>query len=226
MCSGTIRCGCKWFYDATNVGDTVAAPDQRPFSPLYPSYRSTFADLFGAAADRDRRAGRADRQVAQARRSEFHRAHQGCLRLRESARAAARDAGRRLAGRRFRRADRSRLAARRRSAKTVLLEKAPRAPPRAQSQPPAPRGSCATPTPRSWSRSTRRPAACWCSTTCGIRGGARRVDGVDGRDPARQRDVPRRRGAAGQAHRALHVRAVARAAWAEVCCAQAALAAR
>jgi hypothetical protein len=32
---------------ATGVGDTVAAPNQRPFSPLYPSYRSTFADLLG-----------------------------------------------------------------------------------------------------------------------------------------------------------------------------------
>jgi tetrahydromethanopterin S-methyltransferase subunit C len=32
---------------ATGVGDTVAAPSQRPFSPLYPSYRSTFADLLG-----------------------------------------------------------------------------------------------------------------------------------------------------------------------------------
>ena len=37
----------KWFYEATRVGDTVAAPDQRRFSPLYPSYRSTFADLLG-----------------------------------------------------------------------------------------------------------------------------------------------------------------------------------
>ena len=37
----------KWFYDATKAGDTVAAPGQRPFSPLYPSYRSVFADLFG-----------------------------------------------------------------------------------------------------------------------------------------------------------------------------------
>ncbi len=37
----------KWFYDATRVGDTVAAIGQRPFSPLYPSWRSTFADLFG-----------------------------------------------------------------------------------------------------------------------------------------------------------------------------------
>jgi len=37
----------KWFYDATHAEDTVAAPDQRPFSPFYPSYRSTFADLLG-----------------------------------------------------------------------------------------------------------------------------------------------------------------------------------
>jgi hypothetical protein len=37
----------KEFYEATKVGDTVAAPDQRPFSKLYPSYRSVFADLFG-----------------------------------------------------------------------------------------------------------------------------------------------------------------------------------
>jgi hypothetical protein len=37
----------KWFYDATRVGDTVAAPGQRPFSPLYPGYRSVFANLFG-----------------------------------------------------------------------------------------------------------------------------------------------------------------------------------
>jgi hypothetical protein len=37
----------KWFFDATRVGDTVAGPDQRRFSPLYPSYRSTFANLFG-----------------------------------------------------------------------------------------------------------------------------------------------------------------------------------
>jgi hypothetical protein len=37
----------KWFYDATNAQDTVAAPGQRVFSALYPSYRSTFANLFG-----------------------------------------------------------------------------------------------------------------------------------------------------------------------------------
>jgi hypothetical protein len=35
------------FYEATHVLDTVATPAQRIFSPLYPSYRSAFADLFG-----------------------------------------------------------------------------------------------------------------------------------------------------------------------------------
>ena len=35
------------FQQATNTGDTVAIPSQRYFSPLYPSYRSAFADLLG-----------------------------------------------------------------------------------------------------------------------------------------------------------------------------------
>ena len=37
----------RWFYEATRVGDTVALASQRQFSPLYPSYRSAFADLLG-----------------------------------------------------------------------------------------------------------------------------------------------------------------------------------
>ena len=37
----------KSFFDATQVGDTVATPDQRRFSPAFPSYRSPLADLFG-----------------------------------------------------------------------------------------------------------------------------------------------------------------------------------
>jgi hypothetical protein len=37
----------KDFAGATGVGDTVATADQRTFSPLFPSYRSPFADLFG-----------------------------------------------------------------------------------------------------------------------------------------------------------------------------------
>ena len=37
----------RWFFDATHTGDTVAIPSQRIFSPLYPSYRSAFADLLG-----------------------------------------------------------------------------------------------------------------------------------------------------------------------------------
>jgi hypothetical protein len=36
-----------WFKEATHVGDTVALGSQRMFSPLYPSYRSAFADLLG-----------------------------------------------------------------------------------------------------------------------------------------------------------------------------------
>jgi hypothetical protein len=35
------------FTRATGVGDTVAEPVQRTFAPLFPSYRSTFADLCG-----------------------------------------------------------------------------------------------------------------------------------------------------------------------------------
>jgi hypothetical protein len=37
----------RWFLEATHMGDTVALPSQRIFSPLYPSYRSAFADLLG-----------------------------------------------------------------------------------------------------------------------------------------------------------------------------------
>ena len=37
----------KWFYDATRAPDTVASAEQRVFSPLFPSYRSAFADLLG-----------------------------------------------------------------------------------------------------------------------------------------------------------------------------------
>ena len=37
----------KWFYEATRVGDTVAGPEQRRFSPLFPSYGSPMADLLG-----------------------------------------------------------------------------------------------------------------------------------------------------------------------------------
>jgi hypothetical protein len=37
----------RTFMEATAVGDTVAVPSQRIFSPLYPSYRSPFADLLG-----------------------------------------------------------------------------------------------------------------------------------------------------------------------------------
>jgi hypothetical protein len=37
----------RWFQEATHAGDTVALASQRAFSPLYPSYRSAFAELLG-----------------------------------------------------------------------------------------------------------------------------------------------------------------------------------
>lgn len=37
----------RWFEQATFASDTVAIPSDRVFSPLYPSYRSAFADLLG-----------------------------------------------------------------------------------------------------------------------------------------------------------------------------------
>jgi len=37
----------NWFNEATGAGDTLAGADQRHFSPLFPSYRSAFADLLG-----------------------------------------------------------------------------------------------------------------------------------------------------------------------------------
>jgi len=37
----------RWFYEATHVGDYIALASQREFSPLYPSYRSVFANLLG-----------------------------------------------------------------------------------------------------------------------------------------------------------------------------------
>lgn len=38
-----------WYADATGAGDHIALPDQRSFSPLFPSYRSPLADLLGLA---------------------------------------------------------------------------------------------------------------------------------------------------------------------------------
>ncbi len=37
----------KTFQDTTHASDTLAGPDQRVFSPLLPSFRSTLEDLFG-----------------------------------------------------------------------------------------------------------------------------------------------------------------------------------
>jgi hypothetical protein len=37
----------KLFSDASGAGDTIAGPDQRVFSPLFPSYRSTLSNMLG-----------------------------------------------------------------------------------------------------------------------------------------------------------------------------------
>ena len=130
------------------------------------------------APDRDRRAGRADRQVHQARRPELRRAHHGRLRLRESARAAARDDGRRLEGRGFRQADRRRLAGRRRSGEDRAAGEAAAGAAAAERRGGRHRAARALHQHRGRRRGrARRPARCWCSTTCGIRGGARPIDG-------------------------------------------------
>ena len=92
-----------------------------------PSYRSAFADLFGLRLIATGMPVEQIRQGAQAGRPEFHRAHQGRLCLRKSARAAARDDGRRLEGRRLRRADRERLAAGCRSGQNRVAGKGARA---------------------------------------------------------------------------------------------------
>lgn len=37
----------RWFWEVTRVGDTVATAEQRHFSPIFPSYRSAMANMFG-----------------------------------------------------------------------------------------------------------------------------------------------------------------------------------
>ena len=85
------------FARATKVADTVAVPEQRPFSPLLPSYNSLLENLFGVRfiatgvpiEEIDKRLKPGDLPLI-ART-------QGRLRLRESECVAARHAGRRLA---------------------------------------------------------------------------------------------------------------------------------
>ena len=142
----------KWFYDATKVGDTVAAPGQRPFSPLYPSYRSVFADLFGLRLiatgvpveqiDKSFKPGDLT-FVARTRDAYVY----------ENPRAlAACDDGRRLEGRGCRQAHRRRLAGRHRSGKDGAAGETAAGAAAGALRKPAPRGLRATPTPRSSSR--------------------------------------------------------------------------
>ena len=67
------------FERATAAPDTVAGADQRPVSAADVVLSLDAGGSVRRALHRHRRAGRADRQDAEARRSRFHRAHQGRL---------------------------------------------------------------------------------------------------------------------------------------------------
>jgi hypothetical protein len=161
----------KWFYDATRRRHGRGA-GQRPFLAALSVLSLGVCGSVRRAPDRDRRAGRADRQVAQARRPEFRRAHQGRLRLRKSARAAARDDGGRLAGRGFRQADASGW-----PPESIRQDRAVGKGTAAQQLSSFEARHCALVRYRNTEvvvEVDSPPAACWCSTTSGIRGGARR----------------------------------------------------
>ena len=130
------------FERATAAATRSPAPTSGSSRRCMPSYRSTLADLFGV---RLIAIGVPVEQIDKSLKPgdlEFHRAHQGRLRLRKSARAAARDAGDGMAQGRFRRDDRDGGWPRRRSAPHGAAGKGAgrRAERRGR---PAPRGSCA-----------------------------------------------------------------------------------
>ena len=138
----------RWFYEATRVGDTVALGSQRQFSPLYPSYRSAFADLFGV---RFIATGVPIEQIDTSLKPgdlQARRPHRRGLHLREPARAAARDAVHRLAAGRFRRPDPQRLAGCRSGPHRAAQARAAPASRGCRAARPEPRAWCATPTPR------------------------------------------------------------------------------
>ena len=139
----------RWFYEATRVGDTVALASQRQFSPLYPSYRSAFADLLGV---RFIATGVPVEQIDTSLKPgdlQARRPHRRGVHLREPARAAARDAVHRLAARRFRRPDPQRLAGCRSGPHRAAQARARPASRGFRAARPAPPASSATPTPRS-----------------------------------------------------------------------------
>ena len=192
------------FERATAAPDTVAGADQRQFPPLMSSYRSVLDDLFGV---RFIAIGVPIEQIdtsLKPGRSQSHCAHQGRLCLRKSAGAAARDAGDGLAQGRLRRDDpRRRLAGRRSAPHGAARRTRRRGAPDAAGggtarivryhntdiaiEADAPGGGIP--------RAQRRLAS--------VVAGERRWQA--GGHPQGQCAVPRRRGAARQAHRALHL---------------------
>ena len=76
--------------DATGARDYIAGPDQKSFSPLFPSYASTMANLLGLRFIAIERSHRAGRPSPPAGRPQAGRPYRRRLHLRESARVAAR----------------------------------------------------------------------------------------------------------------------------------------
>ena len=190
------------FERATAAPDTVAGADQRQFTPLMPSYRSTLENLFGVRfiaigvpveqIDPSLKPGDLD-LVARTKDAYVY----------ENPRALPRVLlATRMAQGRFRRDDPRRRLAGRRSAPHGAAGAA-RRPARRPAAPAAPRASCATTTPRSRSRPMRRAAASRAQRRlASVVAGERRRQA--GGNPQGQRAVPRGRGAARQARRALH----------------------
>ena len=110
MCSGTIRCGCAGSTRLRPVGDTVAIPVAAAILAALSVLPVGLRRPVRRALHRHRSAGRADRLLAQTRRSASWSHAPRMHRLREPARAAARHAVHRLAARRLRRTHPQRLA--------------------------------------------------------------------------------------------------------------------
>ncbi len=191
----------KWIsMTPRKVGDTVAAAGSAAVLAALSVVPLGLRGPVRRAADCDRCAGGADRQGAQARRPEFRRAHRGCLCLREPARAAARDAGRRLAGRQLRQADCRGLAVGDRSHRNRAVGEGISRVVAVGCR----SGGKRAPRPLRQHRSHRR-GRCAVRQSAGAQRCLASVVARDHRwrrspDPARQCGLPRRRGAARKAH--------------------------
>ena len=194
----TTRCGSRSTAQATGAEDHVGLPDQRKFSPLFPSYRSTLANLLGLRfIATGAPIETIDRTLKPGDLPLVARTSDGYIYENPAAidRVLFATAG---AGRRFRPHAAGRHLARRRPAPTVLLEQRRRRRRATPARPASVRIASYRNTevvaggrqPRRRLGRAQRPLA-----PLVVRRGRRPA----GRDPARQRAVPRRRRAAGPA---------------------------